>query len=356
MRANDGRGGKSGKAVHFIRTPKEDEKSKSGIGGYADTLEEMAKDAGYQTDSHYCVLNLSNGIRHFIREDMLGIRSVLKSMDPKDICHFTYEGCAFFIGSCKAYKITTFNHVVKRKEGNNLRWYMVWYLSARHAVKHSDLILVQAEEVKNDLIEYMHADPDKVLVMPNLSVYHYDIDPDVGKEKVIGTMASFVKRKNYPALLRVFRMLISDPKYSDYRLRIVGRSTGKDEILKLIDELGISDSVEILEDLTNTELNTFYNSCKIVLNTSMYEGLGLLTLEAQSCGTPVLYFESARLPANIMQASIGCSDEQDMAEKIKSLLSDDALYAKVRSEAKVYSDRIISDAYERLCRLYDGGR
>ncbi|MGN1044479.1 MAG: hypothetical protein ACI4Q9_00795, partial [Candidatus Methanomethylophilaceae archaeon] len=123
MCAGEGTERKDSKAIHFIRTPREDEKSKSGIGGYADTLEEIAKDAGYRVDSHYCSLSLSNGIRHFIKDDMLGIRSVLKSMDPKDVCHFTFEGCAFFIGSCKAYKITTFHHVVKKNEGNNLRWY-----------------------------------------------------------------------------------------------------------------------------------------------------------------------------------------------------------------------------------------
>jgi glycosyltransferase involved in cell wall biosynthesis len=64
----------------------------------------------------------------------------------------------------------------------------------------------------------------------------------------------------------------------------------------------------------------------LVFNTSLLEGTGLVTLEAQRCGTPVLHLNRAHIPEPVTRLSVGCEDPSDMAEKAYALISDPEAY------------------------------
>ncbi len=63
-----------------------------------------------------------------------------------------------------------------------------------------------------------------------------------------------------------------------------------------IEELGISESVQILGYVSDVELKQLYQSCFAFLYPSFYEGFGLPVLEAMSLGAPVITSDRTSLP------------------------------------------------------------
>ena len=93
----------------------------------------------------------------------------------------------------------------------------------------------------------------------------------------------------------------------DARLRIVGGTsgngagaTGPVELLALAEELGVADAVELEPAIDQQELVARYHAADVVLVPSRSETFGLVALEAQACGTPVV---AAAVPG--LQAVVG---------------------------------------------------
>jgi D-inositol-3-phosphate glycosyltransferase len=81
----------------------------------------------------------------------------------------------------------------------------------------------------------------------------------------------------------------------DARLRIVGGTSGNghgtagpDELLALADALGVADGLELEPPLDQDALAARYRGADVVLVPSRSETFGLVALEAQACGTPVV--------------------------------------------------------------------
>lgn len=79
------------------------------------------------------------------------------------------------------------------------------------------------------------------------------------------------------------------------RLVIVGGASGErsqrsdpDALRRLADELGVGDRVAILAPRAQEELAALYRAADAVLVPSRSESFGLVALEAQACGTPVV--------------------------------------------------------------------
>ncbi len=131
-----------------------------------------------------------------------------------------------------------------------------------------------------------------------------------------------------------------------------GNGPRREEAERMISEMGLSGDVDMIRNLSVGELRKLYGRSRFLLNTSGFEGLGITTLEAQMCGTPVLYFESAVMPSEVMVAAIPCRDEIDMVDKASELLADGERMAKVIEFGIEYSTRFGKDYSEKLKKIY----
>jgi glycosyltransferase involved in cell wall biosynthesis len=61
-------------------------------------------------------------------------------------------------------------------------------------------------------------------------------------------------------------------------------------------DLGIADTLKLTGYVTDAELRTLYQTCRLFFFPSLYEGLGLPVLEALRCGAPVLASDRASIP------------------------------------------------------------
>ena len=101
---------------------------------------------------------------------------------------------------------------------------------------------------------------------------------------VIGHVGRFVYSKNHEFLLETFVKIKKECENAI--LVLVGGGRLKDEIMTKIKQLNIEESV-ILYGETD-EVNNMYNCFDLFMFPSIYEGLGIVLVEAQANGLPVM--------------------------------------------------------------------
>lgn len=101
---------------------------------------------------------------------------------------------------------------------------------------------------------------------------------------VIGHIGRFVPQKNHTFLIDIFNELHKKKKNS--MLLLIGQGPLMDEIEQKVEMLGLSDSVEFLGQ--RDDVNELYNVMDLFLFSSLYEGLGMVLIEAQANGLPCI--------------------------------------------------------------------
>ena len=95
----------------------------------------------------------------------------------------------------------------------------------------------------------------------------------------------------FEKLIEIMKLFVSNNK--DYNLDIYGNGQLKETLLNQINELELNDYINIYPE--NKNLEDIFPKYDLYLNTAIYEGFGLTTLEALECGLPIFGFD---IPAN----------------------------------------------------------
>ena len=112
---------------------------------------------------------------------------------------------------------------------------------------------------------------------------------------VIGHVGRFVYSKNHMFLLETFAEVVK--KNKDAVLICVGGGKLRTEIENKIQELEIKDNVILYGE--TTEINKVYNAFDLFLFPSHYEGLGIVLVEAQANGLPVVAADTIPSEVNL---------------------------------------------------------
>jgi len=172
-------------------------------------------------------------------------------------------------------------------------------------VDTADLLIANTAIEQNELIEHYHADKEKVkVVYPGVDNLHFTPGDKVSSRKHFGIdsndlVITFVGRiqplKGPEVLLRAAAEMMSiKPELAD-RLKIVicgapsGTGTKNPERLKhLANELGLTQRVKFLPPQNRDDLVLLYRASDLVAVPSYTESFGLVAVEAQACGIPVV--------------------------------------------------------------------
>ena len=156
------------------------------------------------------------------------------------------------------------------------------------------------------LVSLYNACPDRVFVVPpgvDLSTYKVNGGKKAARKKLQikddALMLAFVGRiqphKGPEVLIRAVAEMVSHNPFLRSRLKtvIIGGASGngsqEPERLKALTVfLGIDDVVEFLPPVPHEELSDWYRASDLVCVPSYSESFGLVALEAQACGTPVV--------------------------------------------------------------------
>lgn len=101
----------------------------------------------------------------------------------------------------------------------------------------------------------------------------------------IGFASRIIPGKGWDTLLKACALL----QDRDFRILLVGNGPEQETMLKMIDQLGLSQSVELPGLLPQQQLPDIHNRADVfVFPTQLQESLGLVALEAMACGCPVI--------------------------------------------------------------------
>lgn len=218
----------------------------------------------------------------------------------------------------------------------------------RYAAHHASRIVTDSAATRADVIDALHADPDRVAVVypgvdPDFRPYHGEGErPEAFRarlglpERYVLYMGTLEPRKNVDRLVRAFARLVRDGLPHSLVLA-GGRGWDYAAIDRAVADEGIGHRVIIPGYVRREDQPLWYSAADLFTYPSQYEGFGLPVLEALACGTPVVTSNSSSLPEVVGRAGlvIDPSDESSLAEAMRSVLTDGTLAARLRDAGPV---------------------
>ena len=242
-------------------------------------------------------------------------------------------------------------------------------IGEEQVVAEADRLIASTVDEAAQLVQWYDADPAKVLTIPP-GVDLHRFRPAAGARARLGMSEDdlvllFVGRiqplKAPELLLRAAAHLIAFDPAIRFRLAlyVVGAPSGSglDEptsLLGLAQALGLSDRVHFLAPMPPGDLADYYRAADVTVVPSHNESFGLVALESQACGTPVV---AARVGGLVTAVADGISGllvdghrAPDYADAITKVLGDRPAFSRsaVEHAAKFSWDRttgLLLDAY-----------
>ena len=147
---------------------------------------------------------------------------------------------------------------------------------------------------------YLLHDP---VISPRAIVFKKDepIDPKYNNKKIIVSIGRLTKQKNFSLLLNCFASI--KKKHNKYHLLILGSGEQESILKKIIQDLGISNSVDLLGFKENPY--KYLNKAECFILSSLWEDPGFVLLEAAYLNIPIIASNCPNGPAEILQNSSG---------------------------------------------------
>jgi D-inositol-3-phosphate glycosyltransferase len=208
-------------------------------------------------------------------------------------------------------------------------------------VDAADRLIANTDDEARELIELYAAPPAKVSVVPpgvDLSTFTPGDRSEARRSlglPVEGELLLFVGRiqplKAPDVLLRVAGELLQrDPgRRRRLTVAVLGGPSGSGltrphELEELARFLGIDDVVRFVQPVPRPVLAQWYRAADLVLVPSHSESFGLVAIEAQACGTPVVAAHVGGLPTAVGDAGVLVDGHAtpDWTDAVESLLRD----------------------------------
>jgi D-inositol-3-phosphate glycosyltransferase len=213
-------------------------------------------------------------------------------------------------------------------------------------VRYSDRLIANTVEERRELIELYDAEPDRVAVVhPGVDLEVFRAGRlaearaalDIPADAALVLFAGRIQPLKAPdvVLKAAAVMLERDPSLRERLVvAIVGGASGSglEQPTALTDmtmELGIQDSVRFVPTVSQVELADWYAAASVVCVPSYNESFGLVAIEAQACGTPVVAARVGGLPTAVSDGVTGVlvdgHDPADYAAALHRVLTDGGL-------------------------------
>ncbi|HEY2598353.1 MAG TPA: glycosyltransferase, partial [Candidatus Dormibacteraeota bacterium] len=206
--------------------------------------------------------------------------------------------------------------------------------------QQADLLIGSTPDEADDLIRLYGSDPDRVhVVAPGIDLATFQpFDRADARRKIgygPGRLLLFVGRlerlKGVDVAIRALSLL-RDRDHEDLRLMVLGEDvrdgdeSEKERLKTVASAAGVRDRVDFLGTVAHHELPYFYAAADVCVMPSYSESFGLVALEAQACGRPVVASGVSGLRSVVRDEVSGyLIDDHDpaiYAERIGRLLSD----------------------------------
>ena len=164
---------------------------------------------------------------------------------------------------------------------------------------------------------------------------------DLGPRPVLLTVGRLTPRKGIDTVLAALPQVVE--RVPDVIYLVVGEGEDRTRLEQLAREMSVTDHVRFLGKVTYDELPTMYNLGDVFVTPSRsappsVEGFGIVFLEANACGKPVIGARTGGIPDAVIDGETGLLVDPDapsqLADAILRLLTDTDLAKRLGAEGR----------------------
>lgn len=293
--------------------------------------------------------------------NFLGIIKELKKIRP-EIVHTELGGD--FYGRLAA-KISGVPVIISTEQNLNPDESPINNILKRYTSRFAAKIIAISQAVKQDSIKRYKIPENKIEIIPNginlnkflnfegteekNNNYVRDNEP---KKIILGTIGRLVPQKGQSVLIKALASI----KDLNFECLIVGKGLLKNRLNKQIKDLGLENKVKLIGSIQ--DVPKFLNSLDIFVFPSLWEGQGIVLLEAALMNLPIIASEVDGIKEVLNSEDaylVKAGDANDLAAKISWLINNlDSVSVKARS-AKLknkiinkYSIAAITEDYQDI--------
>lgn len=152
---------------------------------------------------------------------------------------------------------------------------------------------------------------------------------------IVGTIGRLAFQKDYPTLLKAFSMFVK--LKPNTLLLVVGSGPAEKKIKTFAEAIGLGDKVIWIG--RTSEIEQFLSVLDVFILTSIYEGFGLVLLEAIQAGIPIIAANNSAMPEVLGSGYLGFAETGNV-DQFTSLL--------VQSTNEDFRTKLIQSASSRL--------
>ena len=219
---------------------------------------------------------------------------------------------------------------------------------------YKNIVLLSNHDIDKFKTKYPNAN---FYIIPNFIPNISNLNTNYS-QKVVLSMGRIEKtnQKGFLRLIDIWKLIQDSSEFKDWKLHIVGDGDLKEKIKNKIKDLNLTNSI-ILKPFTK-DVESEYLSASIYAMTSHFEGLPMVLIEAQSYALPTISFDIATGPSDVIEDEksgylIEDNDLNEYANKLKTLMSDENLRAKMGAKGKEivkskFSKEVVMKQWENL--------
>jgi glycosyltransferase involved in cell wall biosynthesis len=178
----------------------------------------------------------------------------------------------------------------------------------------------------------------------------------LGQEPTVLFMGSLVPRKGLPYLVEAAKTVIK--QLPNVRFLLVGSGPLRKQIEASVASARLSGNFIFYGNIPEGQLASAYNAADVFVLPSVQEGQGIVLLEAQACGKPVVAFGVGGVKEAVKDGETGflleLGDTEGFADKLLRLLGDQALHQKMgKAGRKFVTENYTWDlCAQRMLKIY----
>ena len=248
-------------------------------------------------------------------------------------------------------------------------------IGEEQVVAIADALVANTDQEAQELIELYQADSKRVRVInPGVDLEHFVLGDKAKARETLGIsnqkkILLFVGRiqplKAPDVLLKATaELVLNHPELrEDLIVAICGGPSGSgleepEALQRLANELGITDLVRFIPPINRESLVTWFQAADVCAVPSYSESFGLVALEAQACGTPVIAARVGGLSTTVADGVSGLlvdgHDPATWATAINRVLTDQDLYVQLSAGALNHAEKFSwSNTANKLIQTYE---
>jgi len=167
------------------------------------------------------------------------------------------------------------------------------------------------------------------------------------KPRNLLTVGTVENRKRIHQIVPIVKFLRDE--CVNFHINIVGKiadSAYFNKIMQEIDDENLNNYITFYGRISNECLEECYQKADIFLFPSSHEGYGMVLIEAMSYSLPIVAYRNSAIPYTVNDGIDGLlandGNVMELSSKIKTLLTDDKLWARLRRGAYNHSLEVVS--------------